>query len=135
MKLKLLKNIHLIISTLIVIPIGLIYGFCPDLLFAVKINSTDEDNIFRAIMGLYFAFALLWVLGIFNIEYWKTATISNICFMLGLGFGRILSIILDGIPCKLFIFGTVGELFLGFYSIVQIISIKDERSSNKHNCN
>lgn len=117
MKLKLLKHIHLIISTLIVIPIGLIYGSRPDLLFDVKINSTDEGNIFRAIMGLYLSFALLWVLGIFKTEYWKTATISNICFMLGLAFGRIINIALKGLPSKIFVIGTVGELILGFYSI------------------
>jgi hypothetical protein len=119
---KIWLNIHLIISALIVIPIGLIYGFCPDLLFDVHINSIDEFNIFKAIMGLYLLFAIQWLLGIINQNYWKTATISNILFMLGLSFGRFMSIIFDGIPSKLFVFGTIGELVLGLY--VYIAKIK-----------
>lgn len=120
MKSKLLKNIHLIISTLIVIPIGVIYGFCPDLLFDVKINSIDEGNILGAIMGLYLAFAMFWIVGIFKTEYWKSATISMMLFMLGLGFGRIISMIHEGIPSMIFLIGTVGELILGFYALYQL---------------
>jgi hypothetical protein len=71
-------------------------------------------------MGLYLAFASLWILGIFKNDYWKTATITNILFMLGLGFGRIISIIFDGIPSTIFILGTIGELVLGFYGWYQL---------------
>jgi hypothetical protein len=33
-----------------------------------------------------------------------------------LGFGRIISIILDEFPSNIFILGTIGELILGFYA-------------------
>ena len=112
-----LNNLHLIMSSIIVSFAAIIYGFRPDLLFDVQVNSVDEHSIFKAIMGLYLAFAVFWINGIFNIEYWTCATISNIIFMLGMGLGRIVSILFDGITSSIFMFGTIGELVLGFYGI------------------
>ncbi len=114
------KNLHLIISTLIVVSVAIVYGFQPNMLFDVSINSIDEANIFKAIMGLYLAFSLLWILGVFQISLWKTATVSNIIFMLGLAFGRIISVLLDGIPTTVFVFGTIGELVLGLFAYYQL---------------
>jgi hypothetical protein len=114
------KNLHLFISTLIVASIAIVYGFQPNMVFDVTINSIDEANIFKAIMGLYLAFSLLWIFGIFQISLWKTATVSNIIFMLGLAFGRIISILLDGIPTTVFVVGTVGELVLGLFAVYQL---------------
>jgi hypothetical protein len=38
-------------------------------------------------------------------------------FMLGLGFGRVLSWFMDGTPTFGYQFGTFAELFLGFYGL------------------
>ncbi len=110
------KNISLIISVFIAVPIGIIYGSQPNLLFDIQLQTIDEHNVFKAIMGLYFGFSLLWILGIFKNNLWQVAIISNFIFMLGLAFGRITSLIFDGIPSLLFVLGTLGELILGFYS-------------------
>ncbi|MEK8180487.1 DUF4345 domain-containing protein [Flavobacterium buctense] len=115
-----MKNLHLIISIIVVIPVGCIYGFYPDFLFEVTLNSIDEANIFKAIMGLYLGFSILWILGILKPSLWKVATVSNIIFMLGLAFGRIFSIIFDGIPTTIFVLGIIGELALGFYALIQL---------------
>ena len=112
-----LKNLHLIISTAIVFPGAFVYGFRPNLVLIVDTNTIDEHNILKAIMGLYLAFASFWILGIINSTFWKSATIANILFMLGLGFGRIISMFFDGFPSSIFILGTVGELVLGFYAL------------------
>lgn len=114
------RNFHLIISILIVSSIAIVYGFQPNMVFNVSINSIDEANIFKAIMGLYLAFSILWMMGIFQIDLWKTATVSNIVFMLGLAFGRIISMPFDGIPTTFFILGTIGELILGFFAYYQL---------------
>ncbi len=113
---KLTNNLHLIISSAIVISAAFVYGFSPNLFLKVDTNTIDEANILKAIFGLYLAFASLWILGIFNQNFWKTATICNMLFMFGLGFGRIISVILDGIPSTIFVIGTFGELVLGFYA-------------------
>lgn len=115
-----LKNLHLIISVLIVIPVAFVYGFNPEFLFDIHPKSIDELNVFSAIMGLYISFALIWLLGIYKTKYWTAATIANAVFMFGLGFGRCLSIICDGIPSNLFLFGVIGEVLLGFLSVFQL---------------
>ena len=112
-----INKIHLIISILIVVPVSFVYGFNPDSQFDIHLYTIDEHNFFKAIMGLYLGFSILWVLGVFNANYLKFALIANIIFMLGLGAGRVLSLIIDGIPTSGYIFGTFAELFLGFYGL------------------
>ncbi len=116
-KIDFITKIHLIISVLIVVPTAFVYGFNPSLQFNIHLNTIDEHNIFKAIMGVYLGFSVLWLLGVFKNEHLKTALISNLIFLLGLGFGRILSLILDGTPTFAYVFGTIGELILGFYSL------------------
>ena len=120
---KFSNNLHLIISSAIVISAAMTYGFNPNSFLKVDTNTIDEANILKAIFGLYLAFASLWIVGIFNKNYWKTATICNMFFMFGLGFGRIVSMILDGIPSTIFVLGTLGELVLGIYAYYQLKSI------------
>jgi hypothetical protein len=108
-------KVHLIISILIVVPVAFVYGFNPDSQFDIYLNTIDEFNQFKAIMGLYLGFSALWVLGIFKTNYLKVAIISNVVFMLGLGLGRVLSLLLDGTPTFGYVFGTIAELFLGCY--------------------
>jgi hypothetical protein len=115
-----LKKLHLIISAAIVVPVGLVYGGKPDLLFEVSLQSPDEFSIFKAIMGLYLGLSFFWLLGIFQKQFWKAATISNMIFMLGLAFGRLVSMFLDGLPSTVFLLGTVGELVLGVYAYYQL---------------
>jgi hypothetical protein len=112
-----INKIHLIISVLIVVPVALVYGFNPDVQFDIHINTIDEHNFFKAIMGLYVGFSILWILGVFKNQHLKTAILTNIIFMFGLGFGRIISFYIDGTPTFGYQFGTFAELFLGCYGI------------------
>ena len=112
-----INKIHLIISVLVVIPIAFIYGFYPDFQFNIILNTIDEYNVFKTIMCLYIGFSILWSLGIFKPNYLKIALITNLVFMLSLGFGRLLSFILDGMPTNIYLFGAFAELLLGFYGI------------------
>ncbi|WP_298532106.1 DUF4345 domain-containing protein [uncultured Algibacter sp.] len=112
-----INKIHLIISLIVVIPVSFVYGFYPEVLVEVHLNTTDEYNIFKAIMGLYLGFAVVWLLGVFNDEYLKIALITNMVFMFGLGAGRLLSLFIDGLPSLGFVFGAVGELVLAIYGM------------------
>lgn len=111
-----IHKIHLIISVLIVVPVSIFYGFEPDSQFDIHLNTIDEHNFFKAIMGLYLGFSTLWILGIFKPTFLKTAILTNMIFMLGLGFGRAISLFIDGTPTFGYQFGTFAEIFLGFYS-------------------
>lgn len=112
-----INKIHLIISVCIVVPVAFVYGFKPELSFDMFLETVDEHNFYKAIMGLYLGFSLLWILGVFKSNFLKPAILTNIIFMLGLGFGRVLSILIDGTPTSGYIFGTIAELFLGFYGL------------------
>ncbi|MEM5565700.1 DUF4345 domain-containing protein [Psychroserpens sp. AS72] len=124
-KQEFINKIHLIISVCIVIPVAFVYGFKPELSFDMFLETIDEHNFYKAIMGLYLGFSTLWILGVFKSYYLKTALITNMIFMLGLGFGRILSILIDGVPTSGYLFGTIAELFLGFYGIWVLKNLKN----------
>ncbi len=112
-----IKNIHLVISVIVVVPTSVIYGFNLSFPIDIQPESIDEYNFNKAIMGLYLLFALLWTLGIFKKTYWFPASISNTVFMFGLALGRLLSIFIDGEPSKSYTVGTLGELILGVYGL------------------
>jgi Domain of unknown function (DUF4345) len=115
------ENTHLAISSLIVIGVGLTYGIAPNTIlpffFDFKVESADLNNVFRAIMGLYISLGLYWMLAIYKPEHWKNATLTSTLFMGGLAFGRIISIVLDGVPSLPFSIGTVLELLFMVWGI------------------
>ncbi len=118
------QNVHLLLSSIIVIAAALVYGLSPSTvlpeLFDFQVQTPDLSNVFRAIMGLYLAFALFWVVGMLRPNLWKAATFSQILFMGGLAFGRILSLFFDGVPSTLFAAGTIGELILAVFGYCQV---------------
>ncbi|OYU85137.1 MAG: hypothetical protein CFE24_03135 [Flavobacterium sp. BFFFF2] len=115
-----LKHLHLAITTAVVIPIAFMYGFYPNVLFDLRPTTTDELNVYKAIMGLYIAFGGFWILGMLLPRFWQPATQSNMLFLFGLAAGRTLSMCVDGIPSVLFCLGTFGEYVLGFYALYQL---------------
>jgi hypothetical protein len=114
-KVNTITKIHLVISVLVVVPVAFIYGFNPDLEFDIQLKTIDEHNQFKAIMGLYLGFSVLWTLGILKANYLRIALVTNTVFMLSLGFARLLSWFLDGAPTFAYQYGTFAELLLGFY--------------------
>lgn len=125
-----INKIHLIISVCIVVPVSFVYGFIPNSQFDISPETIDEHNFLKAIMGLYLGFSILWLLGVFKENCLKTALISNSIFMLGLGFGRLISLFFDGAPTFAYQFGTFAELFLGFYG-VWVMSNKSSNFAKK----
>lgn len=116
------KNLHLIISVLVLIPASLVYGLHPDSfwteIIGLNVSNIDLINIFKAIMALYLGFALLFLLGILIPSLWYTASLSNIVFMGGLGLGRTISLITDGIPSQFYLIGGFLELMLAFLGLI-----------------
>ena len=81
-------------------------------------------------MMLYLGFAILWILGIRKQEYTKTALISNCIFMFGLAMGRIVSIVIDGPPGYIYLFGTFGELLIGVYGFWMLGNLKHQTTTD-----
>lgn len=113
-------KISLVISVMVVIPISLVYGFKPELLLDIDLVTNDEYNFAKGVMGLYLAFALFWGYGLINSKVLKLALISNVLFMLGLVMGRSVSVLVDGWPSAVYMFGFFGELVLGLYSLYML---------------
>jgi hypothetical protein len=118
------KNLHLAISAIILTIVSLTYGLSPNnilpKLFDFKVESIDLKHTFRATMGLYLGMAILCLFGISKTRQWRTATISNIFFMIGLAVGRIISLVVDGIPSIYFSVGIVLELTLAIWGIINL---------------
>lgn len=116
MKAAIFKNLHLAVSVSLIIPVALAYGVCPDVvlfkLFNIEVETANLANIFRAMMGLYLGMSAIWVAGIFHTKHWAVATWMNVVFMGGLACGRLLSLVLDGLPSMLFLIGLVLEAAL-----------------------
>lgn len=125
------QNLHLLISSPIVITAAFLYGLAPRTvlpqIFDFEVISTDLSNIFRAVMGLYLVSAFFWILGMIRSEFWKAATVSQILFMGGIGCGRLLSLFIDGMGSILFALGCAGELILCFFGLFQWWKFKDQK--------
>tara|TARA_B100000683_G_C12169143_1_gene423520 strand:- start:215 stop:607 length:393 start_codon:yes stop_codon:yes gene_type:complete len=126
------ESIFLVLVAIGLIPLGITYGAHPSLNFLpisfldkVEINSVDHANIFSGIMGLYITMALFWILGAFNKSLTIPALWSLIIFMTGIGAGRAISLVTDGIPsnpyllflfCEV-IFASIGLVFIKTYKL------------------
>jgi hypothetical protein len=101
-----------------------VYGLIPTNLsagiFQFKVDSVNLSGIFRALMGLYMAMCIFWFTGIIQPRFWHAATLSNILFMSGLAAGRIISIIVDGMPSSVFLLGLVAEILLMIWGLVNL---------------
>ena len=115
------RHFHLLVSAAIVLPVGLIYGIAPTTLLPqhldIPVITIDQSNMLRAIMCLYLGISTMWLMGMWKPRYWKPATQLCILFMWTLAAGRLLSMILDGLPSGGFLFGVTAELILGGYAL------------------
>ena len=110
-----------------VFPVALTYGVNPQVtlayLYDIEVNSVNLFNIFRAIMGLYVALNIFWVIGAFKNTLLLPAMGSLTIFMTGIGLGRLLSLIIDGTPYPAFILYMILEFIFaifGFFFIKKI---------------
>ena len=110
-----------------VFPVALTYGVNPQVtlayLYDIEVNSINLSNIFRAIMGLYIGLNVFWIIGAFKKSLLLPAMWSLTIFMTGIGLGRMLSLLIDGIPYTAFILYMLLEFIFaifGFFFIKKI---------------
>ncbi len=120
------KNLQLGLSACAVIAVGLVYGLYPAKIIPVvlgfEVEALELKNIFRAMMGLYMAVGVYWIIGIVHTDHWRSATLSNVIFMGGLAFGRLVSTIFDGVSLP-YTVGLLLELIFmawGIYNLKRI---------------
>lgn len=111
------ESLFLLLAAVGLTPIALSYGFMPQAsmgyLFNIDASDVNSTHVFRSIMGLYLALAIFWLIGARNKSLTRPALWSLTIFMLGLGAGRVLSIVIDGIPHPLLVTYLVLEVGFG----------------------
>ena len=125
-----IQSIFLLLASAGLTPIALSYGFSPvdslSFLFGIDASSVNVSHIFRAVMGLYLALAMFWVMGAMSTKYRLPALYSLVIFMWGLAMGRLLSLLVDGMPHWLL----VVYLFLEFgFGLVGLKMIRKEEQT------
>ena len=76
-------------------------------------------------MGLYIALSIFWIVGAFKDSLRLAALWSLTVFMTGVGLGRVLSIIIDGMPDMIFINYLTVEI-IGAFSGIQIYKVSQK---------
>ncbi len=103
-------------------PVALAYGLAPDLtvpqLYGVPVDTVSTEHVFRAVMGLYLAMVVFWILGARRESLRFAALCSVAVFMLGLAAGRALSLLVDGTPATLLAVYLLLEIGFGVVAIV-----------------
>ena len=125
------ESLFLILVAIGLIPLGITYGVHPSFnllpisfLDEVEINSIDHANIFSGIMGLYITMAIFWIFGAFNKSLTIPALWSLVIFMTGIGLGRAISMIIDGMPSNAFLLFLLLEVMFAFIGFMFIKSAK-----------
>jgi hypothetical protein len=112
-----LRQIFLVMAAVGLTPIALGYGLNPSMsleyLFEFPVPNVNGTHIFRAIMGLYLALAVFWVMGAYKVHLRQAALYSLVVFMFGLAAGRVLSLVVDGVPHWLLLVYLALELGFG----------------------
>ena len=100
-----MARVYLLMITVGLFPIALSYGVDPasvlPKLLGFTVEAPNETQIFRALMCLYLGMCLFCALAAFRPEWQRVALIWAIIFMASLATGRVLGIMLDGMPVSL----------------------------------
>ena len=114
----------LILAAVGLVPIAFSYGIAPSktvtYLLEFPVEGTSQTHVFRAIMGLYLANVLFWLAGAFLYSLKLPALWSLFIFMGGLAAGRIVSIVVDGVPNFVLMFYLCAEIAFGTLALIAI---------------
>ncbi|SBS65604.1 hypothetical protein VAT7223_02785 [Vibrio atlanticus] len=94
--------------------------------FGIDASPINVTHIFRAVMGLYLSLALFWISTVLIKKYQLPALYSLVVFMLRLAAGRVISLVLDGMPHWLLFIYLILELGFGLVGLKMIHNEQSE---------
>jgi hypothetical protein len=125
-----MKKLFLLVAGVFLIPVALSYGVDPAATLPMSMNvtveGTDQTHIFRALMGLYLGMVTFCIIAAFTPEWRHVAVIWAVFFAYSLAIGRILSLIIDGIPSPMLLFYLAVELVVGTWGLILLIRERRE---------
>ena len=104
-----MMKLFLLVAGVFLIPVALSYGVDPastlPMTMNVTVESTDQTHIFRALACLYLGMVAFCLIAAFVQPSWQhVAVIWAVFFAYSLAIGRVISLILDGIPSPMLLF-------------------------------
>src|SRR5262249_53565614 len=114
-----MTKLYLLVVAPGLVPVALSYGVNPAAILprfmSIKIEGTDQTHI--ALMCLYLGMSTFCVIAAFTPEWQHVAVIWAVFFMFSLAVGRALSLIVDGMPSRIFHVYLAVEVFAGFWRL------------------
>jgi len=86
-------------------------------LLTVSFDNIDQIHIFRAMMGLYLGLVAFWFFCASRPAYSRAGVLSAVLFMPGLASGRIVSMVIDGMPSPFLTAATLVEIASGLWGV------------------
>lgn len=113
-----MMRLYLLAAGLILVPPALSYGVNPAAVLPetmdITVAGTDQTEMLRAVMGLYLGMTAFCVIAALLRPEWRhVATIWTVFFMYSIASGRILSLIVDGMPSPILLMYLIIELTAG----------------------
>ena len=117
-----MMKLFLLAAGVFLIPVALSYGVdpaatLPKLGMNITAEGTDQTHIFRALMGLYLGMVTFCIIAAFTPEWRRVAVIWAVFFAYSLAIGRVLSLIVDGMPSRILLFYLAVELIVGTWGL------------------
>jgi hypothetical protein len=129
-----ITRVYLLMITVGLFPIALSYGVDPastlPKLFGFAVEAPNQTQLFRVYMCLYVGMCVFCALAAFRREWQHVAMIWAVIFMVSLATGRVLSILLDGMPASLLNWYLVVEAAMAGFGL-WILARQDARSGLK----
>jgi hypothetical protein len=110
-----LNTYLLMLVGMTVIVIGLLSGVSPNWFASTFLSGTqqltvDQSHVLRANMALYVGLGCFWLYCAFSAQHHAIALIVFIIFSGSIAVGRLLSVLVDGMPSPIFIAYIIIEL-------------------------
>jgi hypothetical protein len=122
----------LLFAGVFLIPVALTYGVDPSAALPkfmnLTIEGTDLTHIFRALGCLYLGMVAFCIIAAFTPAWQHMAVIWAVFFAYSLAIGRIISIVVDGMPSGMLLFFLAVELVVG---TVGLLLLNRERSTGR----
>jgi hypothetical protein len=83
----------------------------------ITVEGTDQTHIFRALGCLYLGMSTFCIIAAFTPEWRHVAVVWAVFFAYSLAIGRILSLIVDGMPSPMLLFYLAVELAVGMWGL------------------
>ncbi len=116
-----MMKLFLLVCAAVLVPVALSYGVDPAVILpkfmSITVEGVDQTHILRALMCLYLGMSLFCAIAAFTPEWRYVAVIWAVFFALSLVVGRVLSMLVDGQPSRIFYLYLAVELGLGIWGL------------------